>query len=290
MTRFLASLLMFSSVLTLGLTPQSVAGATIAWWQFNDTSDSAPGGTRPLTLLDGATEVDVGGDMALELNTDPSNNRARAAAFNPTSSFSVFIDFQADTLPPGPSVIDPQYTLLANIGNDSIARYFSQFSDAPGWQIYLRPGAIYTLQKTAGGFTGVQGVALTLPNPTDRHTVLVNWEFSGGLFRSKMFLDGSATATAFSLFGPMDFSGGATTHLLFGTNVDEAFQPPRTLDGRLFEVAIFDGLLTNQQIDDLAAGGVQALQPVPEPASIILMSIGLAFATVVSRKRRVQAP
>lgn len=282
MTRFHASLL-FAVVLTIGFVPQIAEAATIGWWQFNDTSDSAPGGTRPLTLLDGAALVNVGGDMALDLSTDPSNNRARAAAFNPTGSFSVFIDFQADTLPSGS--IDPQYTLLANIGNDSISRYFSQFSDAPGWQIYLRPNAIFTLQKNAGGFGDVTGVSLSLPNPTGRHRVMVNWEFSAGQFRSKMFLDGSATSTVFSTFKPMDFTGGATTHMLFGTNVDEAFQPPRTLDGKLFEVAIFDGPLTNPQIDALAAGGVQSLL-VPEPASIMLAAVGLAFAAVLPKKRR----
>lgn len=232
----------------------------VAWWELNSTADSAPGGTRPLTLVDGAALVDVGGDGALELATDPSGNRAVTSAFNPTDSFSVIVDFQADTVPSGSA--DPQYTLLANVGNDAL-RYFSQFSAAPGYQISLRANLICAFQKTAGSFAGAVDGCLTLPEPTARHLVVVNWTYSSGQFFYTLYLDGSS-APLVRPAGPMNFSGGATTSLLLGTNVDEAFQPPRTLDGKIFEAAVFNGTLSPEQIDDVVAGGVSALLPNPD--------------------------
>lgn len=251
----------------------------VAWWEMNDTSDSA--GSRNLTLEDGAT---ISGG-SLNLDTDPSNNRAVTSAFNPTSSFSIFLDFQADSIPSG--ISDPQYVLLSNIGNDSI-RTFSQFSTSAGYMIFLRPNQIQTFQKTGNSFSGAQATALSLSNPTGRHQVVVNWEYDLGLnqFRSVLFLDGSAVS-ATSGYGPMDFTTGtATTNLLLGTNVDEAFQPPRTLDGSIFESAIFNRTLTNTEIDDLARNGVVLeSSEVPEPAGFILLSFGLAGLMVSKRYR-----
>ncbi len=265
------SLTVGTALLTLLILVAGLPGATlaqvdpsdlVAWWELNSTVDSAPGGVRPLTLKDGATLGNVGGDGTLELATDPSDNRAVSSAFNPTNSFSVVVDFQADTVPSGSS--DPQYTLLANIGNDAL-RYFGQFQNSPGYQISLRanPSRICAFQKTGGSFAGAVDGCLLLPDPTGRHVVVVNWTHSGGQFSYSLYLDGSGSPLT-RPFGPMSFANGATTHLFLGTNVDEAFQPPRTLDGRIFEAAIFNGILSAEQIDDVAAGGVSVLLPNPD--------------------------
>jgi len=180
-------------------------------WKFDDTSDSAPGGTRPPTLKDGA--VLAGG--ALELETDPSDNRAAASAFNPTSSFSIFLDSQAVSLPSGPD--DPHYILLSNVGDDSV-RTFAQFSTSAGYMVFLRPDRIDTFQQTGGGFAGARGAALQLPDPTGRHAVVVHREFDSVVnqFRSMLFLDGSSSS-ATPAFGAMDFTTGtSTTDLLLG--------------------------------------------------------------------------
>ena len=253
LTRILFIMLvgLWASTAQAQVTPSDLA----AHWELNNTSDSAPGGTRSLTLKDGAVLAAVGGDGTLELASDPSNNRAATWAFNPTGSFSVIVDFQADSVPAGS--IDPQYTLLSNIGND-LVRSFSQFQLSPGYQISLRANAICAFQKTAGSFSGAVDGCRGLPAPTGRHVVVVNWVFSGGQFAYSLYLDGSASPLVRPA-GPMSFSGGATTSLLLGTNVDEAYQPPRTLDGRIFEAAIFNGTLSSDQIDAVVAGGVSAL-------------------------------
>ncbi len=247
----------------------------IAWWELDDTSDSSPSASRTLQLKDGATLS--GG--ALVLDTDPSNNRAATGAFNPTDSFSIFIDFQADTLPSGG--IDPQYILLSNIGDDAV-RSFSQFSTSAGYMIFLRPNRFETFQKTGGSFAGAVGASLPLADPTGRHRAVINWEFNSSTneYRSVLFLDGSSITTA-SGFGPMNFgTGTATNSLLLGTNVDEAFQTPRTLDGTIFEAAIFNRSLTVAEIDQLAVDGVQ---PVPEPSTAILVLFALTSGLLSRR-------
>ncbi len=267
-----------SFFLTAFMLPCAEGAPLVAWWKLDDTSDSAPGGTRPLTLKDGATLS--GG--ALVLNPDPSNNRAATSAFNPTNSFSVFVDFQADTVPSGGP--DPQYILLSNVGNDAL-RFFGQFGASPGYMVYLSPNQVRTFQKTAGTWVGAVGSGMVLPDPTGRHAVVASWEFSAGSFTPTLFLDGSANTVTSGLSGPMNFGGGATTNLLLGTNVDEAFNPPRTLDGSIFEVAIFDGLLTPFEVDVLAQGGVAAWRAIPEPTSLGLLALG-GLALLRRRRRR----
>lgn len=267
-----------SFFLTAFMLPCAEGAPLVAWWKLDDTSDSAPGGTRPLTLKDGATLS--GG--ALVLNTDPSNNRAATSAFNPTNSFSVFVDFQANTVPTGG--IDPQYTLLSNIGNDAL-RFFGQFEASPGYMLFFRPDHVWVYQKTAGTWVGAVGFGMMLPDATERHAVVANWEFSAGNFTPTLFLDGSANTATSGLSGPMNFGGGATTSLILGTNVDEEFNPPRTLDGSIFEVAIFDGLLTPFEVDVLAQGGVAAWRAIPEPTSLGLLALG-GLALLRRRRRR----
>lgn len=287
MTR--GAILAFTLLTALSTTNSVLAGVVdsdfVARWKLDDTSDSAIGGTRMLTLKDGAT---LNGG-ALQLNSDPSNNRAVTSAFNATDSFAVYLDFQLDSIPTGSS--DPQYTLLSNVGNDNL-RYNSQFAQSAGYQVFVRGSGqnatVSTFQKNGGSFTGAVGSgSLLISNPLDRHRLVAVWERDAlnDQFRSTLYLDGTQVSST-SGWGTMNFAiGNATTSLLLGTNVDEAFQPPRTLDGKIYEAGIIDRLLTSEEATLLAADGVSD-NTVPEPASLAIFAIGILGLSATRRRHR----
>lgn len=240
------------TVLVVVSSSNLASAAVVAYWNFDaDFTDSAS--THDLTANNGASIV-AGGKIG------------GAASFDRALSQYARVD---DTL----FAIDGDFTVVAwyktAIPDMGTERQFV-FEDTNYAVSYglrdlsgVDSGQIYTNTSTGTNFAGFAG-----GTSQEWHHIALTYLASSGLFTA--YLDG-AEAGSMTKDGTLD----ASTHFVIGGHRDNT---GRNFHGMIDDVAVFDEVISTNYIGNLASGN-----PVPEPATLMLMGLG---GLSLLRKRR----
>ena len=266
-TRLLSTILGLSFALAL-----TAQGAVIQhYWDFEGNYSDKSGSA------DGTAGAQVTTSLGHDGNTAAFFPSALTGGGAFTSAGYVDID-QTQTWSPGTGAFSMSYWFKIADDSSTIPRGIFDFSgdgatnDGPQ-SLYI--GTSGNLAFRIDGTT--TGAAALVPVAEDNlwHFVVANYTPGSGI---EVHLDGfGVDGTAGSDFGTVTFNAD---QYLGAFNVNTVVD--RGLNGSLDDVAIYEGVLTETEINGLFSGAISPLN-IPEPSSALLGAIGLL--TILRRRR-----
>lgn len=267
----------------LALTSPTVSRAALAgYWGFdtlvnsntqtNDYTASAnigtlfasTGGAPTLTLATGSKPYStLYTDNALDFHGYSDRvSIPITTSLGLTNAFTFSVWAKADSLGSYPFML-----LFSNNSDGTARQWFIQGDSSGGDQMYMWSDANTAWRKGLGYKVGGSG------------TANLNWHnyafvYSGGVVTP--YVDGVAK-TAQTISGSPNFP--SFTHLIIGGK-NQAFT---SWEGPIDDVAIFNTALSSTEVGQIYSGtnaAINAVLPVPEPSSLLLLSLGglgLAF-------------
>lgn len=242
---------------------------------FANVVDASGNGKNPVSI--GAVNVTTGGQ----------GYEGEAAVFTPashlapTGGFEVALDISQGANPSGLSI--GAWVNLAATGTAQGANTFFSHDDG-GWD----RGVWYnrdTSRWETMAYGALSGGASSSMNPGDWHLIVTTFDGSVGS-NVQMYLDGT-------YIGQASFNEDASStapYLRFGAYDNGGTTEP--FAGRMDNVFVFGGVLTQQDITTINANGLAGVQQVagvapavPEPETYALMAAGLGVLGWVRRRR-----
>lgn len=245
------------------------AASVITYYSF----DSITGGT---TIEDQVGSADIT-TVAGTLNGDSPLGDTLGSSFTPSGTSTV-PSANAPTLGLGDFSITFWMNIVDDDNNPKGVLDMLAGITTGGLQLNFGTGA--NLDKlalgigTAGGFQVALSDALAPGTHYDKWThVALTVDRDGGASGVQFYVDGNS-------YGSASAAGFATTSLSPTQNLEVgAFNNSNPID-QIDDLAIFSGVLTAQEVSDLADGTAS----IPEPGSLALL--GLGGLLVASRRRR----